>query len=92
MRDFSGRTVRDLKAEIKKYEKDIVEYNDILNSYYFKKIFSPSGTYANSRVYTQKGTLRKDFVKQIKAYTRWIENRKDWIAYNTKKIKNLKAK
>lgn len=90
MRDFSGRTVRDYKLEIKKLEKEVVEYNDILNSYYLKKIFRPSGTYANSRVYTKKGTLRKDFVKQIKTYTKWIQNRKDSIALRTEWIKYLK--
>ena len=90
MRDFAGKTVKFYKAEIKKYEKDIVEYNDILNSYYLKKIFAPSGTHANSRVYTKKGTLRKDFVKQIKTYTKWIQDRKDSIAFRTEWIKYLK--
>jgi len=92
MKDFSGRTVKDYKAEIKKHQEKIDEYNLTLNTYYYKKIFDPSKYSYIGNVYTKKGTLRKSFVKHINLYREWIQNRKNFIAMDTRWMKNLEAK
>ena len=91
MKDRFGNTIEDYKRRIRKYEDNIIDYNDWMN-YHLQPLFIPEYTPNYNWTFTKKGTIKKRVIKKIMTYKWHIKLNEKSIAKCKMYIQDLETK